>query len=47
LSVHCATSEEITRAKDMLKRTGAADIASTGEKGVGAYSSTAADSRKV
>jgi hypothetical protein len=31
LSVHCDTSEEITRAKDTLKRTGAEDIASTGE----------------
>jgi hypothetical protein len=47
LSVHCATSEEITRAKDVLKRTGAADIASTGEKSVGAYASTTPDSRKV
>ena len=36
LSVHCDTSDEITRAKDVLKRTGAADIASTGEEGVGA-----------
>ena len=33
LSVHCNTSEEISRAKDILKRTGAADIASTGEAG--------------
>src|ERR1700692_2840720 len=31
LSVHCDTSEEITRAKDLLKHTGAQDIASTGE----------------
>jgi hypothetical protein len=31
LSVHCDTSEQITRAKDMLKGTGATDIASTGE----------------
>ena len=31
LSVHCATSEAITRAKDLLKGTGARDIASTGE----------------
>lgn len=31
LSVHCDTSEEITRAKDLLKSTGATDIASTGE----------------
>jgi hypothetical protein len=31
LSVHCDTSGEITRAKDLLKQTGAQDIASTGE----------------
>jgi hypothetical protein len=31
LSVHCDTSDEISRAKDMLKGTGATDIASTGE----------------
>src|SRR5689334_23420719 len=32
LSVHCDTSDEITRAKETLKRTGADDIASAGEK---------------
>ena len=31
LSVHCDTSDEISRAKDLLKSTGAEDIASTGE----------------
>jgi hypothetical protein len=31
LSVHCDTSEEIIRAKDLLKGTGAEDIASTTE----------------
>src|SRR5271169_1173384 len=31
LSVHCDTSEEITRAKDLLRHTGAQDIASSGE----------------
>lgn len=31
LSVHCDTSEEITRAKDLLKHTGAQDISSSGE----------------
>jgi len=31
LSVHCDTSEEITRAKDVLKQTGAEDIASASE----------------
>jgi heat induced stress protein YflT len=38
LSAHCDTSEEITRAKDILKRTGANDIASAGEEAVGAAS---------
>lgn len=32
LSVHCDTSEEISRAKDILKETGAKDIASSGEE---------------
>jgi uncharacterized membrane protein len=31
LSVHCDTSDEITRAKDLLKHTGAQDILSSGE----------------
>ena len=31
LSAHCGTSEKVTRAKDILKQTGAEDIASTGE----------------
>lgn len=31
LSVHCATSDQITRAKDVLKAAGAKDIASAGE----------------
>jgi hypothetical protein len=31
LSVHCDTSDEITRAKEMLKHTGAQDISSSGE----------------
>jgi len=31
LSAHCDTSDEISRAKDLLKETGAEDIASTGE----------------
>lgn len=31
LSVHCNTSDEISRTKDMLKGTGAEDIASTSE----------------
>ena len=35
LSVHCDTSDEISRAKDILKATGADDIASSGEKSTG------------
>ncbi len=31
LSVHCDTSEEIKRAKELMKNTGAEDISSTGE----------------
>jgi hypothetical protein len=34
LSVHCDTSDQIKRAKDILKRTGAEDIASAGEENV-------------
>jgi tetrahydromethanopterin S-methyltransferase subunit C len=35
LSVHCDTADQITRSKASLKSTGAVDIASTGETGVG------------
>jgi len=31
LSVHCDTSDEVSRAKDILKHTGASDISATGE----------------
>jgi hypothetical protein len=34
LSVHCDASEEIKRAKDVLKTTGAEDVSSTGEASV-------------
>jgi hypothetical protein len=34
LSVHCNTSEEVSRAKHLLTETGAEDIASSGEKAV-------------
>ena len=34
LSVHCDTSEEIKRAKEILKATGAEDVSSTGESSV-------------
>jgi hypothetical protein len=32
LSLHCNSSEEVSRAKEVLKQTGAEDIASAGEK---------------
>ena len=35
LSVHCDTSEQITRAKVLLKETGAQDISSSGEASAG------------
>ena len=35
LSVHCDTSDEIDRAKDILERTGGEDISSTGESSTG------------
>lgn len=37
LSVHCANSDEISKAKDLLKRTGADDISSAGEKAVSSH----------
>lgn len=48
LSVHCDTSEEIARAKETLKRTGATDVASTGEEAVGAgYKGEARDRNRM
>jgi hypothetical protein len=40
LSVHCDSSDEIARAKAILERTGAEDIASAGEEPVGAAQRT-------
>ena len=42
LSVHCDTSEQISKVKDMLRGTGAEDIASTGESSSPRVSTTAA-----
>lgn len=36
LSVHCDTSEEVDRAKEIMDRSGGEDIASTGESSAGA-----------
>jgi hypothetical protein len=44
LSVHCDTSDEISRAKELLKETGAEDVSSAGEK---AGVSHGADSSKT
>jgi hypothetical protein len=40
LSVHCDTSEEIKRAEDLLKGTGAEDISSAGEKAASSHGVT-------
>lgn len=34
LSVHCASSDEVKRAKDIIERTGGEDVSSTGEASV-------------
>jgi hypothetical protein len=36
-SVHCDSSEEVSRAKDILKRAGGEDVASAGEKSVSSH----------
>jgi hypothetical protein len=41
LSVHCDTSEEIDRAKEILERSGAEDISSTGEASTSGVNSDA------
>lgn len=43
LSVHCNSSEDITRAKAMLKATGADDIASSGESSAASHDKMAAE----
>ncbi len=47
LSVHCDTSDEITRSKELLKESGAEDISSTGEAGVSAKDQGSAYNRTV
>lgn len=46
VSVHCDTSDEISRAKDVLKQAGGEDIASSGEKAVSTHTANA-DERYV
>lgn len=45
LSVHCDSSDEITAAKDVLKLSGAQDIASAGEKSVSSHDVETVESR--
>jgi len=45
ISVHCDSSEEVSRAKDVLKRAGGEDVASAGEKSVSTH--TVASERTV
>ena len=47
LSVHCATSDEITRAKKILEQTSAEDISSSGENTGAGYATTAPDRTKM
>ena len=37
VSVHCESSEEVSRAKDVLRRAGGEDVASSGEKAVSSH----------
>lgn len=46
VSVHCDTSDEISRAKDVLKQAGGEDIASSGEKSVSTHTANS-DKRYV
>lgn len=43
VSVHCDSSEEVSRAKDVLKAAGGEDIASSGEKAVSSHTANSTD----
>lgn len=43
VSVHCDSSDEVSRAKDVLKSAGGEDIASSGEKAVSTHTAETAD----
>jgi hypothetical protein len=48
VSVHCDSSEEVSRAKDILKSAGGEDVASSGEKSVSSHTvSSHADEKSV
>jgi hypothetical protein len=40
VSVHCDSSDEVSRAKDILKQAGGEDVASAGEKSVSSHTAT-------
>ena len=46
-SVHCSTSDEVKRAKDVIERTGAEDISSTSESSAPSAKSDSGAPRKV
>ncbi|WP_263383594.1 RNA recognition motif domain-containing protein [Granulicella arctica] len=47
VSVHCESSEEISRAKDVLKAAGGEDIASSGEKAVSTHTDNTGEASDV
>jgi hypothetical protein len=47
LSVHCDNSDEVKRAEEMLKHTGAEDISSAGEKAVSSHGVNTDTTRRV
>jgi hypothetical protein len=47
ISIHCETSEEIDRAKDVLKRTGAEDISTTSESSVSRKTEDISDAKRA
>ena len=47
LSVHCSTSDEITRARKILEQTGAEDISSSGEKTGETYATVPPDRSRM
>ncbi len=46
VSIHCDSSDEVSRAKDLLKATGADDISSSGEKSASTHGVETAETRR-
>jgi hypothetical protein len=46
-SVHCDTSDQIKRAKEIIQRTGGEDVSSTGESSVKNETTADRDARKI